>query len=74
MMFAWKPQCKTYEDALQNLAISLEDEGFTTEIVEDLRDVYHTQYQEPFDIEREIYEGICQPLEEEQDFSHDSIK
>ena len=46
-----KPQCQTYEDAPQNLAIALEDEGFTTEIVEDLRDVYHTQYQEPSDIE-----------------------
>jgi hypothetical protein len=69
-----KPQCQTYEDALQNLTISLEDEGFTTEIVEDLRDVYHTQYQEPSDIEGEIYEESCQPLEEEQDFSHDSIE
>jgi hypothetical protein len=69
-----KPQCQTYEDALQNLAIALEDEGFTTEIVEDLRDVYHTQYQEPSDIEGEIYEEGCQPLEEEQYFSHDSIE
>jgi hypothetical protein len=69
-----KPQCQTYEDALQNLAIALEDEGFTTEIVEDLRDVYHTQYQEPSDIEGEIYEEGCQPLEEEQNFSHDSIE
>jgi hypothetical protein len=42
--------------------------------VEDLRDVYHTQYQEPYDIEGEIYEENCQPLEEEQDFSHDSIE
>jgi hypothetical protein len=69
-----KPQCLTYEDALKNLAVALEDEGFTTEIVEDLRDVYHTQYQEPSDIEGEIYEENCQPLEEEQDFSHDSIE
>jgi hypothetical protein len=69
-----KPQCQTYEDALQNLTVALEDEGFTTEIVEDLRDVYHTQYQEPSDIEGEIYEESCQPLEEEQDFSHDSIE
>ena len=67
-----KPQCQTYEDALQNLTVALEDEGFTTEIVEDLRDVYHTQYQEPSDIEGDIYEEGCQPLEEEQDFSHDS--
>jgi hypothetical protein len=36
--------------------------------------VYHTQYQEPSDIEGEIYEENCQPLEEEQDFSHDSIE
>jgi hypothetical protein len=42
--------------------------------VEELRDVYHTQYQEPSDIEEEIYEENCQPLEEEQDFSHDSIE
>jgi hypothetical protein len=46
-----KPQCLTYEDALKNLAVSLEVEGFTTEIVRDLRDVYLTQYQEPSDIE-----------------------
>jgi hypothetical protein len=69
-----KPQCLTYEDALKNLAVALENEGFTTEIVEDLRDVYHTQYQESSDIEGEIYEENCQPLEEEQDFSHDSIE
>jgi hypothetical protein len=68
------PQFETCEDALQNLVISLEDEGFTAEIVEDLRDVYHTQYQEPSDIEGEIYEEGCQPLEEEQDFFHDSIE
>jgi hypothetical protein len=29
---------------------------------------------EPFDIEGEIFEEGCQPLEEEQDFSHDSIE
>jgi hypothetical protein len=69
-----KPQCQTYEDALQNLAIALEGKGFTTNIVEDLRDVYHTQYQEPYDIEGEIYEEGCQPLEEEKDFSHDSTE
>jgi hypothetical protein len=68
-----KPQCLTYEDALKNLATTLEDEGFTTEIVGDLRDVYLTRYQEPSDIEEEIYEENCQPLEEEQDFSHDLI-
>jgi hypothetical protein len=39
-----KPQCQTYEDALQNIEITLEEEGFTTEIMEDLRYVYHTQY------------------------------
>ena len=69
-----KPQFQTYEDALQNLTIALEDDGFTIEIVEDLKDVYHTQYQEPSDIEGEIYEESFQPLEEGQDFSHDSIE
>jgi hypothetical protein len=68
-----KPQCYTYEDALQNLTVALEDEGFITEIVEDLGDAYHTQDQEPSDIEGDIYEESCQPLENEQDFSHDSI-
>jgi hypothetical protein len=61
-----KPHCQTYEDALQNLTIALEDKGFTTEIVEDLRDVYHAQHQEPSDMKEEIYEENCQPLEEEQ--------
>ena len=42
--------------------------------MEYLRDVYHTQYQEPSDIEGEIYEESCQPLEDEQDFSHDLIE
>jgi hypothetical protein len=69
-----KPRCQTYEDAIQNLTIALEDKGFTTEIVEDFRDVYHTQYQEPSDIEGETYEESCQALEEEQYFSHDSIE
>jgi hypothetical protein len=41
--------------------------------VEDLRDVYHTQYFLS-DIEGGIYEEIFQPLEEEQDFSHDLIE
>ena len=58
-----KPQCQTYEDALQNIAIALQDEGFTNNIGEDLKDVYHTQYQEPSDIEGENYEEIFQPLE-----------
>ena len=39
-----------------------------------LRDVYHTQYQEPSDIKGDFCEENCQPLEEEQDFSHDSIE
>jgi hypothetical protein len=51
-----KPQCQTYEDSLQNITVSLEDEGFTIEIVEDLKYVYHTGYQGPYDIEGEIYE------------------
>jgi hypothetical protein len=37
------PQCQTYEDALQNIEIALQDEGFTIEIVEDLRGAYHAQ-------------------------------
>jgi hypothetical protein len=45
-----KPQFLTYEGALENLAVALEHEGFTTEIVRDLKDVYLTQYQEPSDI------------------------
>jgi hypothetical protein len=70
----FKTRCKTYEYALQNFTIALENEGFTTEIVEDLMDVYHTQCQEPSNIEEQIYEENCQPLEEEKDFSHDSIE
>jgi hypothetical protein len=42
--------------------------------VEYLWDVYHTQYQEPYYIKGDVYEENCQPLEEEQDFSHDSIE
>jgi hypothetical protein len=38
-----KPQFQTYANSLQNIAIALEDEGLTIDIVEDLRDVYHTQ-------------------------------
>jgi hypothetical protein len=43
-------------------------------IVEYLRDVYRTRYQEPSNIKEEIYKENCQPLEEEQDFSHDLIE
>jgi hypothetical protein len=52
----------------------LEDGGFTTKIIADLRNAYHIQHQEPFDVKEEIYEEPCQPLEEEQDFSHDSTE
>jgi hypothetical protein len=37
-------------------------------------DVAKPQYQEPSDIEGDIYEEGCQPLEEEQYFFHDSIE
>ena len=67
-----KPQFYTYEYSLQNIAIDIEDEGFITKIVQYLRDVYHTQYQEPSDIEGDIYEEGCQPFEEDKEFSHDS--
>jgi hypothetical protein len=66
--------CQTYEDVLQNLMVTLHHKGFTTEIVEDLRKAYHDQYQESFDIRDEVYEEHCQPLEEEQDLSHNSIE
>jgi hypothetical protein len=69
-----KPQCLTCEGSLKNITSDLEDEGFTTDIVEDLRDVYLTRYQEPYDIEEDIYKENCQPLEEEQGFSHDLIE
>jgi hypothetical protein len=59
----FKPRFHTYEYALQNITIDLENEVFTTDIVEDLRDVYHTQCQEPSDIEEDIYKENCQPLE-----------
>ena len=65
-----KAHFQTYEYSLQNLTIALEDEGFTTEIAEYLRDVYHAQYQEPSDMKEEIYEENCQPLEEDQYLSH----
>jgi hypothetical protein len=69
-----KPCCQTYEDALQNLTIALDNGGFTIEIVADLRNAYHIQHQEPSDMKEEIYEEPHQPLEEEQDFSHDSTE
>jgi len=40
-----KPQCQTYKDVLQNLAVILEDEGFTIDIVEYLKGAHHAQYQ-----------------------------
>jgi hypothetical protein len=69
-----KPDCQTYEDVLQNLMITLYHKGFTTEIVEDLRRSYHDQYQESSDIRDEVYEDHYQPLEEEQDLSHNPIE
>jgi hypothetical protein len=69
-----KPHWQTYEDVLQNLMVVLDDKGFTTEIVEDLRKAYHDQYLESFDIKDEVYEEHCQPLEEEQDLSHNSTE
>jgi hypothetical protein len=69
-----KPDCQTYEDVLQNLMITLHHKGFTTEIVEDLRRAYHDQYQESSDIRDEVYEDHYQPLEEEQDLSHNPIE
>ena len=56
-----KPHCQTYEDALQNLTIALEDKEFTTEIVEDLRDVYHAQYQEPSDMKEDLWRKLSTP-------------
>jgi hypothetical protein len=69
-----KPCCQTYEDSLYNLTIALEDGGFTTEIVVDLINSYHVQNQEPSNLKKEIHEEHCQPIEKEQDFSHDSIE
>jgi hypothetical protein len=70
-----KPQCQPYEDVLRNLTIVLEDEGFTTEIVEGLRGVHHAQYQELCDMrEEEIYEEGYQTLGGEQELSHDYTK
>jgi hypothetical protein len=69
-----KPDLQTYEDVLQNLMVTLHHKGFTTEIVDDLRRAYHDQYQGPSDVEDEVCEDHYQPLEEEQDISHNSIK
>jgi hypothetical protein len=57
-----KPNFQTYEDVLQNLAVTLHHKGFTTEIIEDLRRAYHDQYQESPDIRDEVYEYHHQPL------------
>jgi hypothetical protein len=54
--------------------IALHHKGFTTEIVEDLRRAYHDQYQESSGIRNEVYEDHYQPLEEEQDLSHNPIE
>jgi hypothetical protein len=69
-----KQDLQTYEDVLQNLMVTLHHKGFTTEIVDDLRRAYHDQYQGPSDVEDEVCEDHYQPLEEEQDISHNSIK
>jgi hypothetical protein len=68
-----KPDCQTYEDVLQNLMVTLHHKGFTIEIIEDLRRAYYDQYQESSDIRDEVYEDHCQPLEEEQNLSHNPI-
>jgi hypothetical protein len=54
--------------------VTLNHKGFTTEIVEDLMRDYHDQYQESFYVRDEVYENHYQPLEEEQDLSHDPIE
>jgi hypothetical protein len=69
-----KPDFQMYEDVLQNLMVTLHHKGFTTEIVEDLRRACHDQYQESFDIRDKVYEDHYQPLEEEQDLSHNPIE
>jgi hypothetical protein len=69
-----KPDLQTYEDVLQNLMVTLHHKGFTTEIVDDLRRAYHDQYQGPSDVEDEVCEDHYQPLEEEQDISHNPIE
>jgi hypothetical protein len=69
-----KPDFQMYEDVLQNLMVTLHHKGFTTEIVEDLRRDYHDQHQESSDIRDKVYEDHYQPLEEEQDLSHNPIE
>jgi hypothetical protein len=69
-----KPDLQTYEDVLQNLMVTLHHKGFTTEIVDDLRRAYHDQYQGPSDVGDEVCEDHYQPLEEEQDISHNPIE
>ena len=69
-----KPYLQTYEDVLQNLMVTLHHKGFTTEIVDDLRRAYHDQYQGHSVVEDEVCEDHYQPLEEEQDLSHNPIK
>jgi hypothetical protein len=54
--------------------VTLHHKGFTTEIVEDLRRSYHDQYQESSDIRDKVSEDHYQPLEEEQDLSHNPIE
>jgi len=67
----WRPNYQTYEDVLRDIAVVLEDKGFTTEIIEDLRKVHHAQDQE---LKEEIYEEGYQPLEEEEESPHDPIR
>ena len=69
-----KPHFQTYEDVLQNLMVTLDHKGFNTKIVEDLRKENHDQYQESSNIRDEVYEDHYQPLEEEQDLSHNPIE
>ena len=53
--------------------VTLHHKGFTIKIVEYLKRAYHDQYQESSDIRDEVYEDHYQPLEEEQDLSHNPI-
>jgi hypothetical protein len=69
-----KPHLQTYEDVLRNLLVTLHHKGFTTEIVDHLRRAYHDQYQEPSDVGDEVCGDDYQPLEEEQDISHNPIE
>jgi hypothetical protein len=39
----WHPDYQTYEDVLQDLTTVLDDEGFTTEIVEELREAHNKE-------------------------------